>query len=634
MALNDTFKTRHVNTAINATGSMDSNTNSKRPLSSDIAPDGESVVVDFEAPAKKTCFAKDEPFDDESTTHEDVTTARLVQSNLISPSTTSALEYKIHRLITARLEGYTQPVYIPPQAKRNLGDIDKHAFPLMQNVKEFLESKQQVFLVMGDSGSGKSTFNRHLEQDLLKSYKLGDPIPLFINLPDIEKPQKELISEYLKTKNFSEDDIQYLKENRKVIIICDSYDESQLTINLHSTNSFNLPGQWDTKMVIGCRSTYLGQDYRERFQPQSRDRYQPATPHLFREAAIISFSHAQIEAYVEQFVQEPKVHELFDGQATWNAKEYMEKLKTIKDLMDLVKNPFMLSVALRALPAVVKGITDISKIKMTRLSLYQSFVGHWIHLGKLRLLSMKMDAGTMDVLEELLDDGFSNAVMDFLKDVAVAIFHEQDGDPIVQFTQRKDGATWKAKFFGPRSEFTLLRESSPLTRAGVQYQFIHASLLEYFFSCHIFDTAANVDFGDHPLTQMNLVRRPAVVLFLAEFAQANLDFKQHLLQFIEQSKEDEKASQAASNAITILIKAGVSFYWKDLRGIRIPGADLSRGEFDSAQLQGADLTGCNLSYTWLRHADLSGAHLAELCYSFFEDRSECPAFNHNEILGT
>lgn len=593
---------------------MDNHPNSKRPLSSGMTPEGESLSVDLEVPAKKTCFAKDEPVGDVSTTPEDITAALVVQdtpiqSNIRSPSTTSALEYKIHRLITARLEGYIQPVYIPPQAKRNLQDIDENAFPLMQKVKEFLESNQQVFLVMGDSGSGKSTFNRHLEQDLLKSYNPGNPILLFINLPAIEKPQKELISEHLRTNNFSEDDIQYLKENRKFVIICDSYDESRLTINLHSTNSFNLPRQWDTKMVIGCRSTYLGQDYRERFQPQSCDRYRPATPQLFQEAAIIAFSHTQIEAYIEQFVQETEVHELFDGQAIWNAEEYLQKLRTIKDLMELVKNPFMLTVALRALPAVVNGITDISKIKMTRLSLYQSFVGHWIHLGKLRLLSMKMDAAAMDVLEDLLDDGFSNAVIDFLKDVAVAIFNEQDGNPIVQFTQRKDGTTWKAKFFGPHSEFTLLRESSPLTRAGIHYQFIHASLLEYFFSCHIFDTSVKLDFGDHPLTQMNLVSKPAIVLFLAEFAQANPNFKERLFQFIEQSKVDEKASQAAANAINILVKAGVSFYSKDLRGIRIPGADLSRGEFDSAQLQGADLTECNFSYAWLRHADLSGAHM-------------------------
>ncbi|KAG9063068.1 hypothetical protein KI688_004668 [Linnemannia hyalina] len=153
-----------------------------------------------------------------------------------------------------------------------------------------------------------------------------------------------------------------------------------------------------------------------------------------KEAAIISFSHTQVEAYVEQFVQETEVQELFDGQAIWNAKEYLEKLKTIKDLMELVKKPFMLSVALRAMPAVIEDITDTSKIKMTRL--------------------FPMDAGSMDVLEELLDDGFSNAVVDFLKDVM-----------------------WRSPYFTNRTE----------------------------------TYSANLNLGDHPLTQMKLIRKLAVV---------------------------------------------------------------------------------------------------------------------------
>ncbi|KAG0208502.1 hypothetical protein BGX31_002316, partial [Mortierella sp. GBA43] len=54
-------------------------------------------------------------------------------------------------------------VYIPPQAKANLQASDDARFPLMERVKTFLESDQQVFLLLGDSGAGKSTFSRELE---------------------------------------------------------------------------------------------------------------------------------------------------------------------------------------------------------------------------------------------------------------------------------------------------------------------------------------------------------------------------------------------------------------------------------------------------------------------------------------
>ncbi|KAG0050640.1 hypothetical protein BGZ90_006987, partial [Linnemannia elongata] len=92
-----------------------------------------------------------------------------------------------------------------------------------------------------------------------------------------------------------------------------------------------------------------------------------------------------------------------------------------------------------------------------------------------------------------------------------------------------------------------------------------------------------------------------------------------LLAVIEQSKIDATAATAAANAITILVRAGVHFNSADLRGIRIAGADLSDGQFDSAQFQGADLRGVNFARSWLRQvefgdAQMDGVRFEELPY--------------------
>jgi hypothetical protein len=150
--------------------------------------------------------------------------------------------------------------------------------------------------------------------------------------------------------------------------------------------------------------------------------------------------------------------------------------------------------------------------------------------------------------------------------------------------------------------------------------------LEYFYSCTIYGPAeSNGGFAphfhfdlssidDHPLSQRNLVTEPSIIQFLCERVQLCQGFKQQLLTFIERSKTDGRASCAAANAITILVKAGVSFHNADLRGIRVPGADLSGGEFDSAQLQEADLTGVNLTGSWIRQADFSKARMEEVMF--------------------
>ncbi|KAF9087146.1 WD domain protein, partial [Mortierella sp. GBA35] len=403
---------------------------------------------------------------------------------LVKAPKVPVVEQDIRLFLARRLdqhERHNQVVYIPPQAKASLEAKDDDSFPLMEKVKEFLENNQQVFLVLGDSGVGKSTFIRHLEQELMGDYKPGGRIPLFINLPAIDKPEKELISEQLKTLDFTDDNIQEMKRDRQFILICDGYDESQLAINLHSTNSFNQPDQWDVKMVISCRSTYLSQNYRDRFQPQPIDRYRPPTPHLFQEAVIVPFSNAQIKDYVEQFVRDKEVHKLFNGRPIWSSEEYVDKLMRVPKLMSLVTNPFLLILSLRTLPIMVYGVRDLTEIEVSRARMYEVFVQQWLEINVRRLRFSKLKEEATTILEELIEAGLTQIATGFLKDLAAAIYQEQDGNQLVRYIHRDDKETWKARFFGPAIDAVLLRDASPLSRAGTLYRFIHRTLLEHFY---------------------------------------------------------------------------------------------------------------------------------------------------------
>ncbi|KAG0278158.1 WD_REPEATS_REGION domain-containing protein, partial [Linnemannia gamsii] len=290
------------------------------------------------------------------------------------------LEYELYKLKLQRLQEYdARAIYVPPQAKPSLLAKDDELFPLQEKVQDFLASNRQVMLILGDSGSGKSTFNRHLEHILWTEYKRGGPIPLFINLAAIDDPEHDMVTKQLQFHNFQEDQIMELKLHRQLVLICDGYDESQQRINLHRTNFLNQAGQWDTKMVISCRSQYLGPSYLDRFKPQSTDPYKSTPQGLFQEAVIAPFSKDQIQDYIEQYVPlEPR---------TWSTQDYMDKLTTIPNLMDLVKNPFLLLLALEALPDVIKGRQELSTIRVVRIQLYDTFVDHWLNVNKKRLLS-------------------------------------------------------------------------------------------------------------------------------------------------------------------------------------------------------------------------------------------------------
>ncbi|KAF9909822.1 hypothetical protein EC991_007993 [Linnemannia zychae] len=551
------------------------------------------------------------------------------------------LENDIHRLKVQRLKEYSRTIYIPPLAKPALRADETTLLPLMERALTFLESQQQVLLLLGDSGAGKSTFNLKLENTLWTSYKHDALIPLYINLPTIDDPAQNLIAKQLQYYDFSEEQIQELKLYREFVLICDGYDESQLEINIHSANEFHKQGQWKVKMVVSCRSQYLGVDYRSRFQPQLSGMHGHDVE-LMMEAVISPFSEEQIEQYVEQYVKELETGSITHNRPAWTFEEYMEKLTKIPKLMGLVSNPFLLALALEALPGVVGLKKDFSAIRITRVLLYDGFVKHWLDVNKARLESSILSDSERSEFYLILDDadGFEYHSIRFQKNLAAAIFKEQDGQPVVSYTQVYGETTWKSSFFSSDAHTKLLRESSTLTRSGDFFRFIHRSLQEYFYSRMVYDPLDYDPDSDRPptadpkvaLSQRNFVSEPSVLQFLAERVEMDASFKAQLLSALEDSKKDSKAGVAASNAISILVKAEERFNGIDLRGIRIPGADLCRGEFDSVDMEGADLTNINLTKTWLRQANLSkarmdGVQFGELPYLAFDDIVTSIAFS-------
>ncbi|KAK3813320.1 MAG: WD40-repeat-containing domain protein [Benniella sp.] len=535
------------------------------------------------------------------------------------------VEGNLRQLRRQRLSERGKFVYIPLQAKANLQAHDEVRFPLMEKLEEFLSSDQKVFLLLGDSGAGKSTFNRQLESHLWQSYKKGGVIPLYINLPAIDKPEHDMIAKQLRKAEFTEPQIRELKVHRKFTLICDGYDESQQSHNLYTSNRLNQTGEWNAKMVISCRSEYLGIDYRDRFQPGDRNRQSESS--LFKEAVITPFSMSQVQDYITQYVSVYR--------PLWEVNEYMKSLELIPSLKELVKNPFMMSLSLEVLPRMVNPGQDLSATQITRTALYDQFIEHWLERGKKRLGEKNLGPQAKSAFESLIDEGFTRNGIDYLKKLSVAIYKEQDGQPIVTYSRYKDENSWKAPFFSREEEKQLLREACPLIRNGNQHRFIHRSRLEYGVALATFDphdwkekTAtqatksrvmntrsvanSNDDDGieeapsmieqepdtDSPLIWRSFINEPSTLQFLEERVLQEPLFRQQLLYYIEQSKTDKKWCIAAANAITILVRAGYQFNSADLRRIRVPNADLSYGMFESSQLQGADLRNVDLRGTY------------------------------------
>ncbi len=516
----------------------------------------------------------------------------------------------------------TLKLYVEPRCRASMNGESK-TFELLPQVQAFLKDKK-VILLTGDSGAGKTTFNRRLEKHLWDHKKEDDAIPLFISLPSIDKPEHDLITKVLKKRGLSEFQIQKLKKE-KFVFILDGYDEIRQTQNLYVSNSINKPDGWQGRMVISCRSEYLGQDYQSRFQSNPIEKDKDTA---FQEVVVLPFSKEESDHYLEKYVTHTSTG--------WTVQAYQEAFSQQSNLKDLISNPFLLRVVLEALPYVEKKGGAGSAIQL-RLDLYDQFVRSWFERNQQRLSNQSLTGTKKEIFSVLSDEGFAKHGIAFVQALAVHMYIENAGKPIVDYSSLNDKGNWKDAFFDRTEENQLLREAWPLIRSGTEYRFIHKSLLEYFVARSLFESfdacmnlstrqrrgsAASVySFEEHavlpPKTQRDVSLSPkhwigdlGVVRLLTDRVWQEPTFKEQLLAIIDRSKADKSVRQTAANAMTILVRAGVPFPGADLKGIQIPGADLSFGAFDSAQLQGADLRKATLRNSWLRNANLSGAQMA------------------------
>ena len=267
-------------------------------------------------------------------------------------------------------------LYIEPQGKRSLWATT--TFDLTTEVRSFLATEdKKVLLLLGDAGSGKSTFNRAITRILWDNYTDIAPIPLFISL--IECSRDRLIEHHLESYGFTASQIQTLKQERQFIFILDGYDEIQTDLNLYNDNQL---WKWKAKVIISCRTEYLGKDYRQRFAPL--DRNDISIARQLKELVVAPFSSAQINQYITNYV---KCHTTEDQESEWDEAQYQRAFKQLPGLEPLLSNPFILKIAMTVLPSLAGQLR--SSYKVTRLDLYDSFMHYWFHRAHKRLQQIR-----------------------------------------------------------------------------------------------------------------------------------------------------------------------------------------------------------------------------------------------------
>ena len=119
---------------------------------------------------------------------------------------TQVAHFRLENQIDAQLD-----LYIPTNTTQKKGTNEKPQ-PLFQQVDAFLAHNQDnLMLLNGDAGAGKSIYGRLLEKQLWASYQDNtSPIPLFISLPALQNSDKAM-QETLSNYGWDVATIAYLK---------------------------------------------------------------------------------------------------------------------------------------------------------------------------------------------------------------------------------------------------------------------------------------------------------------------------------------------------------------------------------------------------------------------------------------
>ncbi len=493
---------------------------------------------------------------------------------------------------------------------------DSERFLLEGRVQEFLNSDKRTLLLLGEAGSGKSTFNRHLAVSLWeacsqKTNTENVPIPVFIGLSSQSGSNQNLVNAFFETQGFSKEQIKELQTKHRLVLILDGFDEIE-----HRQQVFYRDNQlnaWkEAKIIISSRPEYLGPNYQYKFHPSSERS-------ALQEYRLAPFSEETIKRYIDRYTE-------MHPYALWSTEKYKKELEE-PSLKELVSNPFLLKITLSVLPELSEALQAEGK-KFTRIKIYDQFVKSWFDRSQQRLDQiLELNSKEREEFKKLERGGFADFGVEFSQELALEMY--QAGEIVthyqaVAYAKWKKNSPiterdWRRRLLGDEETSTMLmRLNAPLiyqdrpNDLGKEYRFVHKSLQDYFVARVLWEELnprKELEISSW-LNRLDIVSDPAILQFLTERMQQDGQLKEKLLGVVNSSKEKAELARGAANAITVLVKAGVKFNGMDLQGIRIAGADLSYGIFDLVHLQGADLTGVKLQGAWLRGVNFTEAEMA------------------------
>jgi len=491
----------------------------------------------------------------------------------------------------------------------------KDPFSLLEYFEtNFLNSSKKVFLLIGASGIGKTTFSQYLENNLLKKNYKTIFIPIWINLKTLKNSNEKLIEEIFEKHNL-QPYMNHLK-TENIIFILDGLDEINQINSIIKAN--NLDQFRNAKFLVTCNQDYFNSS---KLENSSINFFFPQIPEeLFTLTFLMPFDNNDKIHFMNNYLNlKPEAEE--------KEKFILKQFETIfiqyENLAEITTNPLILFMICKIVTYLPNLISQKTKLK--KFDIYNQFIKYWFKNKIENYQFNRINNNDENISNSNSDEKLNESVNELFKlcvEFSIDIFLKTKLNFNNQLLSNFNNLTYtKDQLIKTFDKLKCVNNNKseymndfikwiPIKKVGEnQFDFIHNSIIEFFISFRILEEFNMIDdenfnvyssFEKLLFNQLDISKYPGILAFIIESFEDQPDFEKKLWKFVFDSKYRTDIDYLSSNSITILNYSNKVLFCKDYSNVRIPFADIR-----SSVLKDCNFSNCLMSYCNLMNSDIS-----------------------------
>lgn len=460
-------------------------------------------------------------------------------------------------------------------------DDEKNVVLLDNYVEEWLiERKYPVLAILGDFGTGKTTYVTNLVKRLSSQYinNKNSYLPILVRLKDFTKLKTvEDIKDANVTNGLCKEDFDKKLENGKILFVFDGFDELPKDTKGNFNEIYSLTSK-KNKVLITSRTHYFKNREEEKpdLNPDSMDYTGISLKDEYKVKTVYVnlFTEDDIKKYFEKKFSD-----------SWEIKYKM--MTRVYNLSDLSKRPILLDLIVQTLSEFSPTTGDITQGK-----LYDEYINLWMK----RESKKRVDPKYVSILmEELAFKMFcENKYVITWKELS-DIIHQKFSAEIMERRVNFEDLNEK------------IRTASFINRdSDDNFTFMHNSFMEFFVAKKL---SEEINKG---IMDCNSLGRIIITPEIIGFIKDMVNDKINLLKIIEYTKEKgDETRFLGGNAITLLKYLNHDFRKQNFSSMILSCADLSNCDLSDTCFKNSVLKNIKLSDSILKCADFSEADLSE-----------------------